>query len=280
MKAGTPSFRLNIRGAWSIARHEWLNGLQSPGTYIVGSLVAFVQVFILSAPLDYLNEFGLYVSTSPLIPAFLGAVAVISTYVAITATISLVQEREKQTLKVLFFTPVDHNSLILGKYLAQILNSIVVILMTVIYLLAIALLMNLSLSVQLFWSVVLCIMLVSSMVAFGLTISAISRSIRAALLLLIGLLIILFGLQIVVRVVEQTITLQGSNTLFYITPWLKAVTDLISVFSPLTYLLKGLEAAAVASGRDLIINLVASFIYTGIFLGLATRLSRRHGVNP
>jgi hypothetical protein len=146
--------------------------------------------------------------------------------------------------------------------------------------LAIALLMNLALSIQLVWAVVLCIMLVSSMVAFGLTISAISSSIRSALLMLIGLLLLLFGLQIAVRVVDQILPLQGSNTVFLLTPWLKAITDLISIFSPLTYLLKGLEATAIASGRDFIMNLIASFIYTGVFLGLATWLSRRHGVNP
>ena len=220
------------------------------------------------------------VPNSPLIPAFLGAIAVISTYVALTATISLVQEREKHTLKVLFYTPIDHYSLILGKYLGQIINSLVVIFITVIYLLAIALLMNFALSIELVWAGVLCIMLVSSMVAFGLTISAISGSIRSALLLLIGLLLLLFGLQIAVRVVDQIQSLQGSNTLFLLTPWLKAITDLISIFSPLTYLLKGLEATAIASGRDVIMNLIASFIYTGVFLGLATWLSRRHGVNP
>lgn len=280
MIVSASSLRLNIHSAWSIARREGLNGLRSPSTYIVASLVAVVQVFILSAPMGYINEFGLYVSNSPLIPAFLGAIAVISTYVAFSATISLVQEREQHTLEVLFYTPIDHNSLILGKYLGQILNSLFVILITVIFLLAIAILMNLTLSVQLVWAIVLCIMLVSSMVAFGLTISAISSSIRGALLLLVGLLLILFGLQIAFRVVDQILPLQGSNTLFYITPWLKAITELISVISPLTYLLKGLEATAIASGRDFIMNLVASIIYTGIFLGLATWISSHHGVNP
>lgn len=280
MNSGAMPLQLNIQCVWSIAKREWLHGLRSPSIYIVGSLVTLVQAFILSASLDYLDEFGLYVSNSPLIPAFLGAIAVVSIYVALTATISLVQERERHTLKVLFYTPVDHNSLIFGKYLAQILNSMVVILIAVIYLLTTAILMNLSVSLQLVWSIFLCIMLVSSMVAFGLTISAISRSIRGALLLLIGLLLILFGLQIVVRVFDQILPLQGSITFLHMTPWFRAIMYFVSLLSPLTHLLRGLEATAVASVRDFIVNLVVSFIYTGVFLGLAAWISSRHGVNP
>jgi ABC-type transport system involved in multi-copper enzyme maturation permease subunit len=280
MSIAPPSLRLDIHIIWTLAKRQALNGLRAPSTYIVASLVAIVQAVILTAPLDYLSEFGLYVSNNPLIPAFLGGIAVISTYVAITAAISLVQERENQTLRVLFYTPVDHNSLILGKYCAQILNSLVVLSIAVLYLIIIAILTNLSVGTQLAWAVVLCIMLVSSMVAFGLTISAISNSIRTSLMLLFGLLILLFGLQIASRVINQILPGQGSSTLIFVNPLLDALTAFITLFSPLTYLLKGLEAAAIASGRDFIINLGASLVYTATFLVLATWISKRRGVIP
>lgn len=270
--------RLTFQTAKTLAVNEWLASFRSPGMYIVATLACLIQIQILTAPLSFLRDYGLLITQDPLIPAFLGAMAVIVLYAAIIAAISIVNEREKRTLQVLFYTPVSHQSLVLAKYLAQLLSSLSLLSITVIFLAFTAWITKFPMGLDLFWALLLSIFLVSAMVAFGLSISAYARSVRGAVLLFLILLVLLFGLQIFGRVLDQVLPVSNPNLLVYLTPALDVILFVTAQFSPLAYLLRGLEAVALSSSLDYLLSALLSLTFSAVFLWLTFRLSHWRGV--
>lgn len=261
--------------AWPIARRELRALLTSPGIYVVASLAAVAESQALAVPLGLLADLRLYVATDPLLPAFLTSIVIVGLFAAIAAAATLVQEKERKTLRTLLYTPVEFSTIVLGKYGAIVLASLLALSMAMLFLLFSAWLTSLRPSWQLLLALLLGGALVSAMVAFGLAVSAVARSTRAALLLLIGTLILLFGLQLAGRVVEQMLAMGGGGALAYLLPLVNGVAAVAAVISPLAYVLRGIEAISLGSTADYLLSLGATAVYSLVFLALAIWQLRR-----
>jgi ABC-type transport system involved in multi-copper enzyme maturation permease subunit len=264
---------------WTLGLREWLSSLRSPALYIAGVIAAFFQMQILAAQMSFINDYRLFVVRDPLIPAFLGAVAVAAIYITTTSTTTLVREREQQTLRDLFYTPVSHSSLVAGKFTGQLLNGVTVLLIAFLVTVIGAWLTQFILSAQFLFSVILCVLLIANMIAFGLVLSAFAPTARAAVLLLFVTIIAMVGIQIGERVIAFIGPLFEVGFFGYLMPVINTLTLLAGYVSPLAYLLRGLEAIAQSNGAGILLGVISSLAYTAVFLYLASWISNWRGVS-
>lgn len=263
---------------WALGLREWTASLRSPAMYIATTVAAILQVQILSAPLSFLSNNRLLVMRDPLIPAFLGSIAVVAIYIVISATTSLVREREQQTLRELFYTPINHTTLIVAKFVGQFLTALACVLIAFALILLGSWVTQFAISVQLTWAIFLCLLLLANMIAFGLTLSVYALSARAAILLLLATLFFLSGVQIVNRAIVQIFPLVESSMLVYMLPVLTVINAIAAILSPLAYLMRGLEAVSLSSTSGILFGILTSVAYTTIFLLVAVQISRWRGV--
>lgn len=270
--------RIGLNTAWVLTYREWMAGLRSPVTYIVAVLASIIQIQIIAAQLNFLNDHGLFISQDPLVPAFLSAISIVVLYAAITSAMSIVSEREGRTLIVLFYTPIDFPSLVLGKFLAHLLISLSILLMAFVNLIITSWFIGFPPELNLLWALLLGVMLLLAMSAFGLTVSSFTQTVRGAILLLFTAFIFLFGLQITGRMLDQFISLDNQSLLIYLTPILNTMISITSLFSPIAYLFRGLEAVALASLEDYLISIISSLLLSVVYLFITARLLRWRGV--
>lgn len=263
---------------WGLAKRELIASLRSPGIYLAAAIAVFFEAQSLSVSLDFLQDYRLLVAQDLVLPAFLGAVVIAGLYAAVAAAASIVQERERKTLRVLFYTPLDYSSLIAGKYLAQMLGACLILLAAAVYSIAASAYTSFRLDASLLGAALLSVLLLSSMVAFGLALSALAHSTRAAVLLLLVILALLFAAQLAPRVIAGLLPLQNSSLLVYTLPLANLLSAVAAWLSPLAYLLKGMEAAALTSTSDYLLVVLASLAYSAVFMMLTLWFLKRRGV--
>jgi len=275
----------NWRFRWHLARtvqrrdlHATIHGF---GLYVVLSAAIAVAATVLRNYVRTVQDAGLYVLSNPFAVPLFGAVVLSSIYLAVVSTTTIARERDQGTLEVLFYSPMDAIAYLLGKYLAQ-MGAYT--LMVAVYLAALwlyALVTNFVFDWNLLWAAILSVVTASSMVAVGILLSSLNRSVRGALFALLAVVLAFLGVQLghdYVSGLTSGLARGRSNPLLFLQAVLGWLDSAFSWLSPFAHLERGIDALLRDNAGEYLLMLGLSLLYTVVALGLAVRALRRRGV--
>jgi len=197
---------------------------------------------------------------------------------ALSSGISVARERELGTLETLFFGPITHRQYLLGKYLAHLAlyTGMLAMFMVAIYLWA--LMTHLVFEPGLLGVAAMSIAAASAMIGLGLLAGTLMHTTRGTLFLLVGFVLVLLALQIGEIALTIAVSVGGIVSLVVLRDTVSAVNEVATWLSPLTYLLRGEEAALREAWLESLGYLAAVIGYGTVAMGVAGALLRRYGV--
>jgi|YelNatPaOPRAMG01_1025707.scaffolds.fasta_scaffold00338_36 ABC-type transport system involved in multi-copper enzyme maturation permease subunit len=272
------SFVYRLHSIKAIIKREARSSFFGLGLYIAATIACFVASFIFNSYINTVQGNNIMVMASPLNNPLFYAVIVAALYTAISSSTALSREKDKGTLEVLFYGPVDYASIILAKFLEDIISFLIVMLLVTLFFVYAAVTTNLGFSITYLYTVFLAIFLAASMSSFGLWLSALTTKIRTSILLFILIMGGFLGLQFLE---EYILTLKPENlslSMIYIMGVLSNILRIIKWASPFSYLTNGISAVALGSTSLYLENMLGSLAYTVLLLVLTVYTLKWKGV--
>ncbi|MBA7573159.1 hypothetical protein ES708_14954 [subsurface metagenome] len=195
-------------------------------------------------------------------------------YLAISSLISISDEKEKGTLKVLFCGPVDSVSYISGKYIGKMVVYLGMVIFYIVYFYTISLLTNLRFSFSFLQVLFSSFFYVSCMVSFGIILASITESYRNSILLFIGFNFFFLALYIF-YIMIMAFPIEELSTFFrYIRSGLYYLNNIIEWLSPFSYFQRSISAANLNIGK-FIVTIIYSLLYSSLLLGCSIKIFSR-----
>lgn len=195
-------------------------------------------------------------------------------YLAISSLISISDEKEKGTLKVLFCGPVDSVSYISGKYIGAMVVYLGMVIFYIVYFYTISLLTNLRFSFSFLQVLFSSFFYVSCMVSFGIILASITESYRNSILLFIGFNFFFLALYIF-YIMIMAFPIEELSTFFrYIRSGLYYLNNIIEWLSPFSYFQRSISAANLNIGK-FIVTIIYSLLYSSLLLGCSIKIFSR-----
>lgn len=273
------SLRYRWHAAFLIQRRDLGSIILGLSMYIVLSLSLLASALILRNYLNFVNESGLLVLSDPFRLPFLIVTFLFSLFLALSSVTTISREKDQGTLEVLFYGPVDCFSYILGKYLAQISSYLVAAAIYVCCFILYADLTNLIFPFSMTWVIILSVLTISAAIAFGIFLSTLTGTARAALLLFLGVVLVFVAIQAGHEVLAN-ISPQGRyyNPILFLKNVFSFLNKVANWLSPFSYFNQGMNAVRRSSGISYLVMLLVSAVYSVAFLGLSMVTLERRGV--
>jgi ABC-type transport system involved in multi-copper enzyme maturation permease subunit len=279
--SGVSIWRARWHAALAIQRRDLRASAYGFGPYVITSASIAVAAAILQTRIRSAQDAGLYVLSNPLAMPLFGTTFLSSVYLALSSAVSIARERNRGTLEVLFYGPVDAVAYLLGKYLAQ---MSVFALMTAVYLVALwvyALVANLPFDLNVLWAAVLSAATASAVVAIGMLLSTFKRSARGAPLALLAVVLLFLGIQVghdYVFGLAGGIARWGPGPILFWQTVLGWLDQGIRWLSPFALLARGIDALLQGIIGECLFMGALLLLYTAVALWLAAWSLRRKGV--
>jgi len=276
------TWRFRWQLARTIGRRDLHVAIYDIRLYATLSATIAIAATLLRNDVESIQGNGFVILSNPLLIPLFGAAVVSSIYLAVASTTTVARERERGTLEVLFYGPVDAVAYLLGKVLAQ---MGVYALMVAVYLAALALyalIINFVFALNLLLAALLSVATTSAVVTVGILLSTLHRSVRSALLTLLAIALAFLGVQLGHDHVcsltsgmargDYNPLLLALQTLF---TWLDRIFNSLS---PLAYLKRGFDVLLRGSVAEYVLTMGLSLLYSAVAFGLAVWTLRRKGV--
>jgi len=268
------------RAAYAIGRQELGSVLTSPMPYVWLSAALALAVFVLDSHLDTIDGLGLGVYADPLIYPIALAGLILGLYLALSASTTITREREAGTLEVLFWTPTSDADLVLGKVLANVVVAAVLAAAVTALLILGALVTGVASRGDLPLAALALLGFLAAMAALGLLLSALAKRVRAAVVILTGIVVLFLSLRVAATVLAALPPEQLSGPMLLLRDGLLVVSAAAGVASPVQHFVWALEAL---QAQDLSAYLKAggaSIFGLGVSVGLSVLALKLRGVRP
>jgi len=268
--------RLNT--IWVLAKRELRSTLFGAGIYLAVLISLIVSSAVLQNYLIAIGRDQILVTTSPLSYPLFFATCVCAVYLAVASVTSIAREKDRQTLEVLYYGPVSHTTYILGKYLKGMLSFTFILLFLTVFFVFASVMSNFGLSIRFPGVLLLSFFLSSCVIAFGIVISALSRSVRTAVLAFSGIVIGLVAVHVTHAMLIKLNAENLSPLLVYLGNTLSIVNAVVKWISPFHYLSEGMEAVRIGSAGQYAVSAILSMLYSIGALVLSIFVFAKKGV--
>ncbi|NPV54211.1 MAG: ABC transporter permease subunit [Firmicutes bacterium] len=270
-------FSYQFNSVKTVARREFTSIFYGIGVYLALALAFVVSSLIVMGYTGAVVDAGLVVIPDPMMSPLYIILLVSTVYLGLSATVSISRERERGTMEVLFYGPVDGASYVMGKYLEHMAAFVVMGLASLVFLGLASSITRFSLTAGVLKGLVLSIFMASCMISFGIFLSAVTGKMRNSILLFILVMAAFAGFSMLEG---YLLSFQGdlSAPLEYARSFVAWLAHGIGWVSPLSYLSRGIDAARVGDVRQLLINIISPVLYSGILLWLSMIAFERKGV--
>jgi hypothetical protein len=268
-------------GRWPVAGviawREAKAAMRGMGCYIALTLALVAATWMLLVDVRALNAAGLLVLADPFRPSVTVAILVLALFFAVSAAVSAARDRESGTLEVLFYGPVDEITYVLGK--AGVLVAYLAALPLLLASLALlAWMSGFALTPAILVSIMLSVVPVAEIVGFGILLSVGIRRVRSAVLLLVGIVALLLGIEVAYGMVLLVPISDPASPVLPLRDTLATLTVAAGWVSPFAWLERVVEGATAGAWRDALLSLAAALAYAVLMIGLAALWLRRRGV--
>lgn len=168
----------------TMARREAASALGGLGIYVAASVALCVAAWLLMIDVRALEVAGLLVVSDPYRGPLDAALLLLALYFAVGAAISTARDRESGTLEVLFYAPVNETAYVVGKTLGFLGAYLVILPVLAAGFFVLSLVSGFLLPPTFALSLVLSLVPVTSVVAFGILLAIGTSKVRSAVLIL------------------------------------------------------------------------------------------------
>jgi ABC-type transport system involved in multi-copper enzyme maturation permease subunit len=261
-----------------IAWREAKAALRGMGCYVALTLALIAATWILLVDVRALKAAGLLVLMDPFRPSVGIAMLVLALFFAVSAAVSAARDRESGTLEVLFYGPVDEITYVLGKAGGLLLAYLAALPLLLASLALLSWMSGFDLTPPNIVSVLLSIVPVAQVIAFGVLLSIGIGRVRSAVLLLVGVVGVLLGIQVAYGMVLLVPISDPSSPVLALRDALAALDAARSWISPFAYLERVVDGATRGNWQSALRSLAAAIVYAVVIIALAAWWLRRRGV--
>ncbi|MBI2755536.1 MAG: ABC transporter permease subunit [Chloroflexi bacterium] len=263
-----------------IASRECQALLRAPTGYVALVLALLGAGWLVDNQLEGARAAGLLVLDRPFQVPMFGAILITSVFLAVSAVVSVARERERGTLEVLFYGPVDEIAYVVGKLLGQMAAYVASVGVLLVAFLLLSLASGFILSATTLLGLLVSIGTAGEVVAFGLLLSVLAGRLRSAVLLFFGIATLFVSIAVAYSVALLVPVEGPTSPILPVRNALAAINALVSWISPFAYLERALSAAALGAWGGVATTLSEAMVYTLAALVAAAFILRRRGVRP
>jgi len=247
-----------------LAGREFKMTMGSASTYTALGLALGLAGWMLSNDVALVRSNGLLVDVAPFRGPLLGALLVLSFFLAVSAVLSVARDRDRGTLEVLFYGPIDETTYLAGK-LAGLLGAYIAIMPLLLAGLGvISMFTRFEIGINLIAALALSIIPAAGIVAVGLLLSAAAKRVRSSILLFVTAVGLFVGAAVSYSFVSRIPVEDPASPILPLRDALGAVDAVLSRISPFTYLEQIFDAADTgawtAIGGSLALSLAATIV--------------------
>jgi ABC-type transport system involved in multi-copper enzyme maturation permease subunit len=250
------------------------------GIYITLSVAFAAAAIVLHNTLRFVESNAVLSTRQPLFLPIAFMVAVVSLYLGMTAALAVARERDRGTLQVLLFGPVDETAFLLGHFVAQLQAYGGVVLLAIVWVNLVTWLLHLAFSIPVIILLVTSVATVATVIAFGLLVAVWGGRTRSALVYFILVALLFIGLQLG-REVVNGLALTSSSTqndpIFLIRNALVAINLVTEWVSPYAQLSRLMDDLLNGNTRGYVLHLAVTLLQTFAFLSASVWILRRKG---
>ncbi len=216
------------------------------GIYVTLTVAFVAASVVLQNTVRYVERNAVLSTRQPLFLPIAFMVAVVSLYLGLSAALGVARERDRGTLQVLFFGPVDETAFLLGHLTAQLQVYIGVVLLALVWGNLVTGLLHLAFSIPGILLLLSSIATVAAVIAFGLLVAVWGGRERTTLVYFILIALLFIGLQLgqeVVNGIAQSSNLTENDPILLIRSalvWVNLVTQWISPYAQLSRMMDDL----------------------------------------
>jgi len=267
---------------WSVASviawREAKAAMRGWGGYLALCDATLAAAWMLIIETRALNASGILVRADIFSAPLAASLLVMALFLAVWAAVSAARDRESGTLEVLFYSPVDELSYILGMVGGLILAYLASLPVLLASLFLLALITGFTLTPGVLAGLPLSVLPAAEIVSFGVLLAVGTDGVRGALLLLTGVAVLLFGVAIGYRMVLLFPIEDAASPLLPLRDALAALNLVVEWISPFAYFERIVAGVTSGAWRTAAISLAAAILYTAAAIGLASVWLRRRSV--
>lgn len=264
--------------SWVVASRGAYSGMSGITPYAVTTFELLASVILLRAYIGSVNDNGLLVLQNALSLPIYTAIAIWTTFLAISASVSISKERESGTLEVLFYGPIDIPTYVIGKHLEQILLSSAMLP----FCLAVLTWQGIASNVGGTWTIVsslaLSLFVASTISAFGIFLSSITTKMRTSLLVLVCVTAVLLLIPVAENALSGIDPREMPAVAFYARSMVSVATNLTKWISPFACLSRGMDSVYRGDMGGYFAAIGTSVIHSVVLLRLAVKSLCQKGV--
>ena len=268
---------------WSAARviagREARATLRGAGGYVGLAIALIAAAWVLLVDVRALKAAGLLVRADPFRAPAMAALLVLTLFLAVSAAVSAARDRESGTLEVLFYGPVDELSYILGKVAGLLVAYSAALPLLLLSLLLLAWMSGFTLTPVIVASLALSVIPAAEIAGFGILVSVGTDRVRSAVLLLLGVAIVLIGVNLAYRIVLLVPIEDPASPVLPLRDTLAGLDLAVSWIAPFAYLERIVDGVMAGAWRTVLVGVVSALAYTAAMIGLAALWLRRRGVH-
>jgi ABC-type transport system involved in multi-copper enzyme maturation permease subunit len=261
----------------ALVKRDFAVAVRSWGPYVAVTISFLASSLILKNYIDGVGDNNILIASDPLnFPLYISLV-VISFYLAIISVVSISSEKDRGTLEVLFYGPVNNASYVLSKYLADMIIFLFLIGLLIPYFIFVTFLTHLALSWSLVKGFVLSIFSASCVISFSFLISTATSKMRNSIIWMVALLGAFLSIQvangILLRLTESKLSLMVQ----YLRRSINVINAGIEWVTPFASLNQGVQAIVIGNDRLYWGSILFALVYSSFFLIISVALLRRKG---
>lgn len=271
------AFLHSVRVLQGRSSQSQLYGLGIYLTVVAGLLIASL---VLHNNLRFTERSLIFISLQPLFLPVLIALGLAAIYLAVVASITVSRERDRRTLEVLLFGPVDETSFLLGSFFAQVIVYLAVLVFVLVWSNLITYLLHMTFSLSLVWMMLTSILMASAVIAFGLLTAVWGGRTRTALVYFFLVVLILVVIQVGDQVVSSIVAANGqssSDSLLLLRNALVMLTGITQWISPYSQLTLAMDALASRLAGPYLLHLGVLALQTVLLLAASILILKRRG---
>ena len=257
-----------------LAGREFNMTMRSSSTYAVLGVALGLAGWMLSNDVALVRSNGLMVHAAPFRGPLLGALLVLSFFLALSAVLSVARDRDRGTLEVLFYGPIDETSYLAGKLFGLLGAYLAMMPMLLTGLAVLSIFTRFEIGPRLIAALALSLIPAAGIVTVGLLLSAMAKRVRSSILFFIVAVGLFVGAGVSYSFVSRIPVDDPASPVLPLRDALRAVDTALSQISPFTYLEQIFDWANIGSwsavGRSLALSLFGTII-----LAILARLALR-----
>lgn len=252
-----------------IARRELRSTLYSIGIYVVMTAAFLIAAFLVNRTLYAIQQNGLMVLKHPFDEPLYVTVVIGAIYLALCSALAISRERDLGTIEVLFYGPVDAPSYVLGKYFEQMITFVGMLVFYIVFFYVLSLFTNFGFTGSLLAIAFISIFVTSTMVGFGILLSALTKKIRTSVLAFLLMIVFFLAFDIAYDVIMSISGQDLTVALIYLRVAMQFLNQIVEWLSPIAYLKRGISAVNMQRMDLYLLSLGQSLLYTVVLLGLS-----------